>query len=54
VIVLCDPRITSKSYGSVFLKSLEPMPSTRSLDEVREFLLAHAAPVAEDAPRKAV
>jgi ATP-dependent DNA helicase DinG len=44
VVVLCDPRILSKSYGSVFLTSLEPMPSTSSLDDVRQFLLSHAAP----------
>jgi ATP-dependent DNA helicase DinG len=43
VVVLCDPRILSKSYGSVFLTSLEPMPSTSSLDDVRQFLLSHAA-----------
>jgi ATP-dependent DNA helicase DinG len=42
-VVLCDPRILSKSYGSVFLTSLEPMPSTSSLDDVRQFLLSHAA-----------
>jgi ATP-dependent DNA helicase DinG len=54
VIVLCDPRITSKSYGSVFLKSLEPMPCTRLLDDVRQFLLSHAVAGAEGATRKAV
>ena len=41
VIVLCDPRITTKSYGRMFLKILEPMPSTSSLDEVSRFLAAH-------------
>jgi ATP-dependent DNA helicase DinG len=25
VIVLCDPRITSRSYGRTFLDILEPM-----------------------------
>jgi ATP-dependent DNA helicase DinG len=44
VVVLCDPRIQSKSYGGVFLKGLEPMPSTTSLDDVRQFLLSHAVP----------
>jgi len=38
VIVLCDPRITTKSYGRQFLKSFEPMPSTSSIDEVAQFL----------------
>jgi ATP-dependent DNA helicase DinG len=43
VIVLCDPRITSKSYGKMFLKSLEPMRSTESISEVEQFLAKHAA-----------
>jgi len=37
VLVLCDPRIKSKSYGRVFLESLPPMPLTRDLDEVCSF-----------------
>ena len=41
VIVLCDPRILSKSYGRVFLKSLEPMPSTSDVDDVARFFAAH-------------
>jgi len=41
VIVLCDPRLTTKSYGRMFLKSFEPMPSTSSIDEVAKFLAAH-------------
>jgi len=53
VIVLCDPRIKSKNYGSVFLKSLEPMTSTSSLEDVRQFLLSHEAPAAGDAKRQA-
>jgi ATP-dependent DNA helicase DinG len=53
VVVLCDPRILSKSYGDVFLKSLEPMPSTTSLDDVRQFLLSHAAPRAAVETRQA-
>lgn len=43
VIVLCDPRILSKSYGETFLKSLEPMPVTESREAVRQFLAAHEA-----------
>ncbi len=46
VIVLCDPRITSKSYGSVFLESLAPMPSTTSEAEVRAFFARHAEALA--------
>jgi ATP-dependent DNA helicase DinG len=41
VVVLCDPRIGSKSYGSVFLKSLVPMQSTESMEDVRTFLQRH-------------
>ncbi len=43
VIVLCDPRIASKSYGRVFLDSLAPMPCTTSEAEVRAFFGRHAA-----------
>jgi ATP-dependent DNA helicase DinG len=41
VIALCDPRISSKQYGKVFLQCLEPMPSTSALNEVSSFLAAH-------------
>ena len=41
VVVLCDPRIKSKSYGSVFLQSLAPMRSTESINEVSAFLASH-------------
>lgn len=43
VIVLCDPRISTKSYGRMFLQSMEPMPTTSSLADVKEFLRAHEA-----------
>jgi ATP-dependent DNA helicase DinG len=41
VIVLCDPRISGKSYGRIFLKCLEPMQCTDSIQEVAEFLSRH-------------
>jgi ATP-dependent DNA helicase DinG len=41
VIVLCDPRVTTKSYGRMFLRSFEPMPATASIDDVAAFLAAH-------------
>ena len=41
VVVLCDPRITGKRYGRMFLQCLEPMPSTSALNEVSSFLAAH-------------
>ncbi|QQS55849.1 MAG: ATP-dependent DNA helicase [Candidatus Competibacteraceae bacterium] len=37
VLVLCDPRLLSKSYGRVFLDSLPPMPRTRKLERVQAF-----------------
>jgi len=43
VIVLCDPRITTKSYGRVFLEALAPMPHTDSEEAVRRFLSVHEA-----------
>jgi len=43
VIVLCDPRITSKSYGKTFLRILEPMPTTAALDDVERFLAQREA-----------
>jgi len=41
VIVLCDPRVTGKGYGRTFLRSLEPMAVTRSLDDVARFYARH-------------
>jgi ATP-dependent DNA helicase DinG len=37
VLVLCDPRLTTKGYGRLFLASLPPMPRTRDLGQVRAF-----------------
>jgi len=37
VLVLGDPRLTTKSYGRVFLNSLPPMPRTRNLERVNTF-----------------
>ncbi|NUO74700.1 MAG: ATP-dependent DNA helicase [Lysobacter sp.] len=37
VLVLCDPRLLSKSYGRVFLDSLPPLPRTRELADVAGF-----------------
>ncbi|MEJ2516258.1 MAG: ATP-dependent DNA helicase [Gammaproteobacteria bacterium] len=36
--VICDPRLTSRGYGRVFLSSLPPMPVTRSGEEAVAFL----------------
>jgi len=37
VLMLCDPRLTSRPYGARILASLPPMKPTRSLEEVRMF-----------------
>ncbi len=37
VIMLCDPRLRQKSYGSVFLRSLPPMPVCHEAEEVVRF-----------------
>lgn len=37
VLVLCDPRLTGKSYGRVFLDSLPPIPRTRDFNLVQAF-----------------
>lgn len=43
VLVLCDPRLTQKSYGRVFLDSLPPMPVTRDVDDVQAFFATSVA-----------
>jgi ATP-dependent DNA helicase DinG len=40
VLMLCDPRITSRAYGKLFLKSLPPLPLTRELADVQKFFEA--------------
>ncbi|WP_414655883.1 ATP-dependent DNA helicase [Frateuria sp.] len=37
VLMLCDPRLTTKGYGRLFLASLPPMPRTRELADVQAF-----------------
>lgn len=50
VLVLCDPRLLSKSYGRVFLASLPPFRRTRSLSDVQAFFAPQWGPSgAEDA-----
>lgn len=45
VLVLCDPRLMTKSYGKVFMDSLPPLPKTRNIDDVAAFF----APPSPDA-----
>ncbi len=37
VLVVCDPRLLSRSYGQTFLDSLPPMARTRQIEDVRAF-----------------
>ncbi len=46
VVVICDPRMTGRSYGRVFLAALPPMSVTRNRDHALRFLRAHAPRVA--------
>ena len=41
VIVLCDPRVSTKNYGRMFLKALEPMPTTSNPDDIADFFARH-------------
>jgi ATP-dependent DNA helicase DinG len=43
VLMLCDPRLSAKSYGRVFLDSLPPLPRTRELDDVQRFFARQSA-----------
>lgn len=47
VLVLCDPRLTGKGYGRLFLHSLPPMPRTGMLEDVRAFFAHDNATMAE-------
>ncbi|MEO8801985.1 MAG: ATP-dependent DNA helicase, partial [Rudaea sp.] len=37
VLMLCDPRLTTRAYGKLFLRSLPPLPITRELADVQRF-----------------
>jgi ATP-dependent DNA helicase DinG len=38
VIMLCDQRVRTRSYGRIFIKSLPAMPVTSDLLQVTQFL----------------
>lgn len=42
VLVVCDPRLLSRSYGHTFLASLPPMFRSRDLRDVQHFFAADA------------
>jgi len=43
VLVLGDPRLTSRGYGKKILSALPPIPMTRDMDTVRQFYADHRA-----------
>lgn len=38
IVIICDPRLSGRGYGRVFLASLPPMPVVRSAAEACDFL----------------
>ncbi len=48
VLMICDPRLAEKPYGRVLLKSLPPMPRTRSLARTLAFFAPQGAVNAPD------
>jgi ATP-dependent DNA helicase DinG len=44
VLMICDPRLTSRPYGARMLQALPPMRRTSRLDEVCEFLARCSIP----------
>ena len=47
VLMLCDPRLTSKSYGRVFLDSIPPIPRTDRVEDVESFFSDNAIVTAD-------
>ena len=41
-VAICDPRLTARNYGKVFLQALPPMAVTRERGAALDFLLRHA------------
>ncbi|WP_104399230.1 ATP-dependent DNA helicase [Vibrio penaeicida] len=37
-LIICDNRLVTRDYGAVFIQSLPPIPRTRDLDVVNQFL----------------
>jgi ATP-dependent DNA helicase DinG len=38
VLIICDNRLVTREYGALFLKSLPPIPRTRDLEKIKQFL----------------
>ena len=48
-VAICDPRLTGRGYGKVFLAALPPMAVTRERQAALDFLFRHAPPAASRA-----
>lgn len=48
VLVICDPRLRTKSYGRVFQESLPRMPRTQKIEVVKRFFALHSAQTPTD------
>ena len=44
VVAVCDPRLTGRGYGRVFLRALPQMSMTREGEDALRFLRKHAPP----------
>ena len=44
VVAVCDPRLTGRGYGRVFLRALPQMSMTREVEDALRFLRKHAPP----------
>ncbi len=49
-VAVCDPRLTARGYGKVFLAALPPMARSRDARVASEFLRRHAPRAAAAAP----
>ena len=43
VLMICDPRIRTKSYGNIFLRNLPPMPVLSTFADVHEWFMQETA-----------
>jgi ATP-dependent DNA helicase DinG len=37
-LIICDNRLVTRDYGGIFLGSLPPIPRTRDLERIKQFL----------------
>ncbi len=54
LLVLCDPRITTKPYGKKFISSLPEMPVTRDINDVSAFFQVKIADTSSELDSRSV